>query len=337
MGVIDAVISAPSALHYPRLLNAVRLLARLLPIVFEESGEEAQAATARGAAAVPGDQFVRRLFWENELPRVVPASSLAGAGGAAAAAAAAAAAVEEEEEYVLVWEPRLDAEAAYPLGAQLCHCAMAALYLPDLTVERGQYDLFVTKLTATREAAAARGGGGGGGGGGDAGGAASGSAAGAQAAAAGEAGEQDSFEDGDGDGAAVVPDEANAVWPMLLYSGGVGFPKLAPPTSTAWTGPRLDVLRLLTALCCAPLYEPPVAGARSRSPFLAELTSTGCPFAPTTFYSLLNTILSYDPIGACARATAHAATLVRASDLQQPLPRATTAPFTPPAPPPSPT
>ncbi len=279
VGVIDAVISAPSAVHYARLLNAVRLLARLLPIVFEESGEEAQAAD--GGDAVMGDQFVRRLFWENELPRVVPASSLAGASSSGGGGGGGAAG--EGEEYVLVWEARPGAEAGYPLGAQLCHVAMAALYLPDLTVERGQYDLFVTKLTAAREVAGAK-----------------------VAAAAGGRGGGDQGGDGDGggdadeeEGAAVVPDEANAVWPMLLFSGGVGFPKLAPPTSASWTGPRLDVLRLLTALCCAPLYEPPVAGARRRSPFLEELTSTGCPFAPTTFYSLLNTILSYDPVGAC--------------------------------------
>jgi hypothetical protein len=37
--------------------------------------------------------------------------------------------------------------------------------------------------------------------------------------------------------------------------------------------------------------------AQARSRFLDELTGGSCPFAPTLFYSLLNTALAYDPVG----------------------------------------
>ena len=251
MGILDAVISQPTPAAYPRLINAVRLLARLLPIVFEDQGEgpaeAADSAAAQSAGEdggqlqqqgasdaeppLPGDQFVRRLFWENELPRVVPASALNGGDSNAPAEG------EGDESYVLVWEPCPGSDATYPLGQQLTHCAMACLFLPDLTIDRGQYDLFVLKLTSARETAQARhhqqqqahsqqykqrqapha--------------AASASnepiiAGGAEGGYDEEGVDEDVEED-------VVPDEANAVWPMLLWAGGVGFPKVSEKFATS--------------------------------------------------------------------------------------------------------
>jgi Dyggve-Melchior-Clausen syndrome protein len=112
--------------------------------------------------------------------------------------------------------------------------------------------------------------------------------------------EEEELEDeqeGEDDDGAATPDEANAVWPMLLWKGGVGFPELVTPQSAQCTQARIDILRLLLAIFCGPLYQDPQPQDPARSRFLDELTSGGCPFAPTLFYSLLNEALSYDPVG----------------------------------------
>jgi hypothetical protein len=122
---------------------------------------------------------------------------------------------------------------------------MSLLFTPGLCVEQLQYDAFISRMAAARsdaaEAAVAR--------------AAARAAAAAQqsaspaaayaadggaAPAAAEAAEEDEEP--------VVPDESNAVWPMLLWRGGVGFPGLEVPSATAFHGARVDVLRLILAL-----------------------------------------------------------------------------------------
>ena len=251
----------------------VRLLTRLLPILFEDH-------------ETAPDDFVRQLFWENTLPRVVyetlqgaPTATTAVAhaaadngAGTAVAAAPASVVVSKRVVAVMEWTTRPDSDPTYPLGMQLVHCAMASLFLPDLTVDRLQYEMFVSKLASFRPA--------------------EGSGAAAEGAASRPS-----------EGAAppappaVIPDEANAVWPMLLWHGGVGFPSLQPPLNVAWNTPRVDSLRLLLALCSQPLYSPPSPQKPARSRFLDELVSSGCPFAPTLFYCLLNTISAYDPLG----------------------------------------
>ena len=119
----------------------VRLLTRVLPIVLEttpasgdgaagsddEGNGDAAASAAGDSSAKGGDDFVLRLFWRNEIPRAVPPV----AGDA------------PETPPPITWESRSvggsDAiEPFYPLGAQLVHCTMAAMFLPDLTLDRSQ-------------------------------------------------------------------------------------------------------------------------------------------------------------------------------------------------------
>lgn len=96
----------------------------------------------------------------------------------------------------------------------------------------------------------------------------------------------------------VVPDEANAVWPSLLWASGLAVPSSVHITSSsAWDNNRIEILRLLLALVSGPLFTTPIPGFPTRSRFLDVFTSDVCPFAPSLFYSLLNTVLSYDPIG----------------------------------------
>jgi len=118
---------------------------------------------------------------------------------------------------------------------------MSLLFTPGLCIEQYQYDGFISRMSAARadaaEAAASR--------------------AAARAAADAQAGEaaHDGGDDGGAD--AVVPDESNAVWPMLLWRGGVGFPGLEVPSTTAFHGARVDVLRLVLALSSQVRPPPP--------------------------------------------------------------------------------
>jgi hypothetical protein len=77
---------------------------------------------------------------------------------------------------------------------------MSLLFSPDLCVERHQYDAFIARMAATRADAAAAV-------------SAAEAAAEAAAAAAAERGE----EPPPPPELPVVPDESNAVWPMLLW------------------------------------------------------------------------------------------------------------------------
>lgn len=168
----------------------------------------------------------------------------------------------------------------------LCAC-------PDLTVEEAQYESFVVKITglqaqADAAAAAAAGGRGAASGAGAGPGAGttydaiqrfgrarmadlgdmgtrpgSNDAAATSAAAADheDAAAAGSGSDGDDEARAAaranLPNESNAVWPMLLWKGGVGFPGIAAQSAAKLLGPRIELLRLLLAICCEPLYVEP--------------------------------------------------------------------------------
>jgi hypothetical protein len=263
----------------------VRLLTRLLPIVFE-GGE--------------GDPFLQKLFWEGQVPTAVqqhvqplpvaaapatapaaaPAASAATApsteAGAPAAAAPATAAPapapasggddgDDDEDGPaaggayskhpgtahITWEPLAQQPGApprAPLGTALTHAVMRALFLADFTVDSGQFDVYAAKRAQPAHPHTHD----------------PGTGAGAPAPAAGQAqaGAEGEEAAAAADAAAaapppVVPDEANAVWPMLLWKGGAVFPNLSPPANAKWTANRAELLRLLIALVSITLYAPP--------------------------------------------------------------------------------
>lgn len=118
----------------------------------------------------------------------------------------------------------------------------------------------------------------------------------ANAGAAAASPSSDCAVEGERDG--IVPSTSNAVWPTLLWAGGVGFPTLhVMPSQPVWLSNRCELLRLLSVLCSGVLYAAPDAARPARSRFLDAATSPHCPFAPSLFFSLLNTVLSYDPVG----------------------------------------
>ena len=58
---------------------------------------------------------------------------------------------------------------------------------------------------------------------------------------------------------------------------------------------RIEVLRLMLAACCDPLFSPADEYNPLASRWLAVATAADAPNAICLFYSLLNTILNYDP------------------------------------------
>ena len=87
---------------------------------------------------------------------------------------------------------------------------------------------------------------------------------------------------------------ANAVWPSLLWYGGIGF-QLAPPCSSWLNQNRHELLRCLVALLSAELYVTPDPRAPARSLLSDALVASDAPFAPTLFYSLVNAAHSMQP------------------------------------------
>lgn len=101
---------------------------------------------------------------------------------------------------------------------------------------------------------------------------------------------QEQLADGDAGGS----DEANSVWPSLLWYGGLGSP-LKPATSYTLDSNRQEILRCLIALMSAELYVVPDPRSPARSPFSDSLVAADAPFAPTLFSSLMNAAVSMDP------------------------------------------
>ena len=229
----------------PRLSNSVRLLVRIIPIIFELTEDS---------------EFITKFFWENMLPN------------------------KQEGSSTIVWEPLPVADTTLPLGTTLVHAVMNALFVGEYTVTAEQIYSFGSKLAVSRAKAQAL----------------------EEAKLkAQEAREQQQQNNGNNNEEEIqdppeeiIPDEKNAVWPSLLWKSGVGAPDLTVyPVSATIIENRIDVLRLLIALCSGPLYISPKPQSPAQSKFLDAATSPTCPFAPTLFYCLINTILAYDPVG----------------------------------------
>jgi hypothetical protein len=216
-----------------------------------------------------GGAFCERYFWEDALPAV-------GSGGDAgvvwAARPARALAADAPFEAAA---PAAPADCSPP-GLALTHALLALLFCPNLTVHPYSWEAYEARCA---EAAAAAAGGGT-------------AAAAADPAAGGAPGAPPPPR-------ALTP--ANSVYPSLVWAGGAVFPTLRPPPARdEWLRARVDLLRLLLALLSGPLYAAPGGGGGGgppRSRFGDALTGGAAPWAPTLFFSLLNTACGYAPGG----------------------------------------
>ena len=94
-------------------------------------------------------------------------------------------------------------------------------------------------------------------------------------------------------GISLVPRPASIVW---AAGTGVHASQLGFDVSTRkYDKNRIEVLRLMLAACCDPLFSPADEYNPLASRWLAVATAADAPNAICLFYSLLNTILCFDP------------------------------------------
>jgi hypothetical protein len=114
---------------------------------------------------------------------------------------------------------------------------MNLLFLPAFTVDTSAFESFQMKISDCRAKAAAR--------------TAMLAHPEGQAVLEAEAAAASEIDDG------VVPDESNAVWPMLLWKEGISFDTQMPVPTVEHLANRCEILRLLLAMVSGPLFHPP--------------------------------------------------------------------------------
>lgn len=94
-------------------------------------------------------------------------------------------------------------------------------------------------------------------------------------------------------GVSLVPRPASIVW---ASGSGILASQMGYDGSTRkYDKNRIEVLRLLLAACCDPLFSPADEYNPLASRWLAVATAADAPNAVCLFYSLLNTVLTFDP------------------------------------------
>lgn len=94
-------------------------------------------------------------------------------------------------------------------------------------------------------------------------------------------------------GVSMAPLPASIVWASGL---GISAAQIGgESTSRKYDKNRIEVLRLVLAACCDPLFSPADEYNPLASRWLAVATAADAPNASCLFYSLMNTILSFDP------------------------------------------
>ena len=301
----------PETDAHTHALNAVRLLTRVLPVVLE-GGEESE--------------FARRLFWEGSgfLPAAAAAAAAAGAAAPAADATGAkescaweplvrklpSAPANEEEDAAAEgeggaakpedFEEEQEEDGVLSLGQTLVNALVTMLFLPGLCVHPIQYTAYLHRKKLCMEQFKAR---------------ESAKSEAAAAAAAAAALPPPPPPSGGPSAAAMAsppppppqppvefeaePSSRNALWPSLLWCGGLAFPAIQSlPLSSSALRARIDCTRLVVVLLSGAMYAPssPSKGGAPCA-FSSALTGGDVPFGPTLFFSLLNTALAYDPVG----------------------------------------
>ena len=182
----------------------------------------------------------------------------------------------------------IEDDSQEPLALLVVHAAMHMLFLPQFTCDFYEEDGHAGPSDTT--------------------GAASGGAAGQKALVLTEA-EKKKQEKNDRDAKAdaglvtKVADSGVSLTPApssIIWAAGAG----VSPNELGYDGGtrkydknRVEILRLLLAACCDPLFAPADEYNPLASRWMAVAVAADAPNANCLFYSLLNTILSYDPNG----------------------------------------
>ncbi|GLD95865.1 hypothetical protein PINS_up004543 [Pythium insidiosum] len=87
------------------------------------------------------------------------------------------------------------------------------------------------------------------------------------------------------------------VYPSLLWHAGVNYPDVHIVNTGMYDKNRKEVLKLLLTCFSGILYQTAENCTIWRDRFLEIATAPDCPFASTLFFSLLNIVVTYDPVG----------------------------------------
>ncbi|TMW68021.1 hypothetical protein Poli38472_007693 [Pythium oligandrum] len=87
------------------------------------------------------------------------------------------------------------------------------------------------------------------------------------------------------------------VYPSLLWHAGVSYPDAHVVHSAVFDKNRKEVLKLLLTCFSGILYQTAETCTQWKDRFLEIATAPDCPFASTLFFSLLNMVVTYDPVG----------------------------------------
>lgn len=87
------------------------------------------------------------------------------------------------------------------------------------------------------------------------------------------------------------------VYPSVLWAPGVGYPDANVNSTVQFDKNRKEVLKLLLTCFSGILFQTAESCTSWSDRFLKIATADECPFASTLFYSLLNVMVTYDPVG----------------------------------------
>lgn len=89
----------------------------------------------------------------------------------------------------------------------------------------------------------------------------------------------------------------DALCPEILWYPGLRAASVRPKRGVTLDERRVELLRLVHMMCAGPLFSPAQASAPTRSLFLDELVLRTTPLSTQLFASLWNAVLTYDPVG----------------------------------------
>lgn len=259
------IVETPYNIYFDQALNCVRVLTRVLPFLLEKGDlgdadeNVEQLCWGTGAASLVGDEKIGLMVGGGAAGEDVDGDDPADHAKAKASALSAKLSKQQGPD---------DQE---PLALLVVHAAMHMLFLPQFTCDfyeenpKSKQQLGRNQHQQTKEDAHAR----------------------------AEAGLRERRVEW---GVTLDPTPSSVIWALGagVTSAEMGQQDHNTPTRK-YDKNRVEVLRLLLAASCDPLYSPADEYNPLASRWLAVATAADAPNVICLFYSLLNTIMGYDP------------------------------------------
>mmetsp|Transcript_7122 Transcript_7122/g.14897 ORF Transcript_7122/g.14897 Transcript_7122/m.14897 type:complete len:865 (+) Transcript_7122:177-2771(+) len=280
------IVETPYNIYFDQALNCVRVLTRILPFLLEKGDLGDSDANVEHlcwgiGSSPPGEGPGSPGGGDDALTGLVIGGSASGADGESSMPRG-----EDDED-----------DSQEPLALLVVHAAMHMLFLPQFTCDFYEDDGKADAPPGTVSLSPSGGAGG------------SPTGAGGQTSVVLTEAELKKQEKEDREakadaglvtkiadsGVSLVPTPTSIIWAagagvspnQLGYDGG----------TRKYDKNRVEVLRLLLAACCDPLFAPADEYNPLASRWMAVAVAADAPNSICLFYSLLNTILSYDPNG----------------------------------------